>query len=367
MDKPVLVTGATGYVGGRLVPKLLEADYRVRAVSRTLEKLEGRPWADHEMVELVEANALDRESVQQACRGCDAAYYLIHSMNPGSMDFEEADRRAARNMARAAEAEGVNRLIYLGGLGEPDAELSKHLRSRAEVARILSESEVPTTVLRAAIIIGSGSVSFEILRYLVERLPVMTTPRWVQTESQPIAIRNVLNYLVGCLEHPETAGETYDIGGPDTVTYAELMQTYADVVDLPRRWIIPLPVLTPKLSSFWVHLVTPVPASIARPLIGGLRTPALCRDNRIREIIPQELIGVKKAMQLAVNVVESEDVPSSWSDAGKIPPAEWADESDPEWAGGDLFEDHRTVWVDGDPDSLWSVIDRIGGENGWYY
>lgn len=365
--KKVLMTGATGYVGSRLIPRLIYGNYDIRAISRSVTKLDSRPWADNDRVETMEANALDKESMVRACRGCDAAYYLIHSMGAGDDDFEEMDRRAARNFVEAAEQANLDQIIYLGGLGDEDKELSRHLKSRSEVARILQDGDVPVTVLRAAIIIGSGSVSFEILRYLVERLPVMTTPKWVHTKNQPIAIRNVLNYLVGCLEEPATRGETFDIGGPEVLTYGELMQKYAQAAELPERLIIPLPFLTPKLSAYWVHLVTPVPSSIAYPLIEGLQSPVVCEDNRIRDYIDQDLIPIKRAIELALERTSTDSVVSRWSDAGDLPPAEWSDEEDPEWAGGDLFEDRRRVRIETDPATVWDVIIRIGGENGWYF
>ncbi|NMC48756.1 MAG: NAD(P)H-binding protein, partial [Desulfovibrio sp.] len=223
-DKPILVTGATGYVGGRLVPRLLDAGRRVRAVGRSLDKLGARPWAFHPNVELVQADLADLSSTRAALAGCETAYYLVHSMHPHKRDFAAADRHAALIMARAAREEGLSRIIYLGGLGEDREDLSHHLKSRHEVALILSYGGTPLTHLRAAMILGSGSASFEILRYLCERLPFMLTPRWVDTKCQPIAVDDVLEYLAGCLEKPETAGRTYEIGGPDQLTFRELFQ-----------------------------------------------------------------------------------------------------------------------------------------------
>lgn len=364
---PVLVTGATGYIGGRLVPQLLAQGYRVRATARNIVKLRTRTWADHPAAELVPADVFDAASMREAMRGCTAVYYLVHSMNPGTADFAEADRKAAEIVSGAAAVAGVDRLIYLSGLGDEAALLSEHLGSRAEVARILREGPVPVTVLRAAMIIGSGSASFEILRYLVERLPIMVTPRWIDTPCQPIAIRNVLNYLLGCLDCPETIGETFDIGQPEVTTYRHLMGIYAEEAGLRRRWIVSVPVLTPRLSSYWIHLVTPVPASLARPLAEGLSIPVVCRDRRIRTLIPQDLLDCREAIHLALERLRSDNVPTSWTDAGSLPPVEWSLLGDPHWAGGTIFEDARHLVLAATPEDIWPALVRIGGSTGWYY
>ena len=365
-SEPVLVTGATGYVGGRLVPQLMAAGYRVRVVGRSLSKLQSRPWAGNSLVEMAQADALDLDAFAKAAHGCWAAYYLVHSMNPRHADFSAADRKAAQNMVQAAEAAGLERIIYLGGLGVEDERLSKHLRSRIEVARILQASSVPTTFLRAAMILGSGSASFEILRYLVERLPVMTTPRWVRNPVQPIAIRNVLNYLQGCLEHEETAGQTYDIGGPDVLTYQRLMEIYAEEAGLAKRWIIAVPVLTPRLSSYWIHWVTPVPAYIAKPLAEGLSNPVVCTEDRIRSIIPQDLLGCRETIRLALGLVRNECVDTCWTDAGSIPIPEWLQCGDAPYAGGTVMEAGYRIVLQASPEEVWQPITRIGGRTGWY-
>ncbi len=363
----IFVTGATGYIGGRLVPQLLAEGYRVRAAARNPVKLRTRPWAEHPSVELVAADAFDSDSMREAMQGCAAAYYLVHSMNPKTDDFAEADRRAAVVVSGAAAAAGVGRLIYLSGLGEEPEGLSEHLSSRAEVARILRKGPVPVTVLRAAMIIGSGSASFEILRYLVERLPIMIPPRWIDTPCQPIAVRNVLNYLTGCLRCPQTIGETYDIGQPEATTYRSLIKAYAEEAGLSRRWIMAVPVLTPRLNSYWIHLVTPVPAALARPLIEGLGNPVICRDRRLCELIPQELLDSRVAIRLALERLRTDKVTTSWTDAGPLPPVEWSLPGDPHWAGGTIFEDARRLVLEATPEEIWPALARIGGRTGWYY
>lgn len=365
--RPILVTGATGYIGNRLIPRLLLAGYRVRAMARNPAKLQGRSWAQAPGVEFVVADIFDLASLRTAASGCRAAYYLVHSMDPQSGDFSTADRLGAENMVAAAAAAGLERIIYLGGLGEPGDALSPHLVSRGEVAQILSSGPVPVTVLRAAMIIGSGSASFEILRYLVDRLPVIITPKWVDTPCQPIGVRNVLYYLVGCLALPETAGETYDIGAPEILSYHQLMEMYAEEAGLPPRRIFRVPVLTPRLSSYWIHLVTPLPAALARPLAEGLRNPVICKDTRIRELIPQELFDCRTAIRLALERMRQQEVESSWMDAGALPPAEWSLPDDPGWAGGTLYEDGRVVELAATVEETWKAVLRIGGSTGWYY
>lgn len=367
-SSPVAVTGATGYIGGRLVPILLEMGLRVRVLGRSEAKLRCRPWGRHPLLETAKADVMDKESLTKAFAGCSAAYYLVHSMRPGEKDFEKADREAARNMAEAAALAGLRRVIYLGGLGEEDSpSLSKHLRSRAEVARILQAGPVPVTYLRAAIILGAGSASFEILRYLVERLPVMTTPRWVRTPCQPIAVRNVLVYLSQCLKREDTIGKRFDIGGPDILTYQDLMRIYAEEAGLPRRMIIPLPVLSPRLSSYWLHLMTPVPPALARPLVEGLKSPVVCKENRIREIISQELLTCRDAIRIALDRTRQNKVETCWSDAGGQRPPEWVTCGDAPYAGGTVFDCGYHAVLKAPVEDIWAVIRRIGGTSGWYF
>lgn len=330
--KPVLVTGATGYVGARLVSRLRSRGIPVRAAGRSKQKLLTRPFSRDPGVELATCDVLNLPSVQRACTGCSAVYYLVHSMDPGQHDFSHADREGARNMARAAELEDVERIIYLGGLGNPDAGISQHLRSRIEVGEILAGGKVPVTTLRAAMIIGGGSGSYEILHYLVDRLPVMITPRWVGTESQPIAIRNVLDYLVGVLDVPATVGGTFDIGGPEVITYRRLMDLYAEEAGLRKRWIIPVPVLSPRLSSYWIDLVTPAPASLARPLAEGLSSRLVCGDDRIRRLIPVELLDCRSAIRAAIPGRRTLSPEAGGAEGTGGPDESKIIPGDPEWA-----------------------------------
>ncbi len=367
-SKPILVTGATGYVGGRLIPALLKAGYHVRALARNLEKASCRPWAHHERVELVAGDVLDLQALTQAAKNCQATYYLVHSMIAQKENYVEADRQGAINMASAAASAGVGRIIYLGGLAETKGgALSKHLKSRIEVADILQAGQVPTTVLRTPVILGSGSASFEMMRYLVERLPIMTTPRWVHSMNQPIAIRNVITYLVGCLKFEETTGQTYDIGGPDILSYRDLLDIYAEEAGLPKRLIIPLPVLTPTLSALWIHLISPVPKSIALPLTQGLTSHAVCTENRIQAIIPQQLLTSRETIRLALNRLRQEQVDTCWMDAGELLVPEWAHCGDAQWAGGTIMNCGYRIRLRASSEEIWRPISRIGGKTGWYF
>ncbi len=304
----VFLTGSSGFIGRRLLPALIRRSARVRCLLRS-SKVLASSFSEDQHPEIVHGDVFDKDFLLRAMEGTDAAYYLIHSMGGRRIgerkSFIEKDRRAAENFVEVADRVGIKRIIYLGGLGETGDALSEHLSSRLEVARILQSAKAKTTVLRAAMIIGAGGASFDMLRYLVDRLPVMICPRWVETKNQPISVQDTIQYLVECLVHPEPAGLTLDIGGPDILTYRELMMLYAKVRNL-RRFIIGVPVLTPHLSSYWVNLVTPVPAGLAIPLIEGLKNELICRDHRIRELIPIPLMSIENAIKQSLKEIKAQ-------------------------------------------------------------
>ncbi|WP_395292702.1 SDR family oxidoreductase [Kitasatospora hibisci] len=364
-----LVTGATGYLGGRLVPELLAAGHSVRCLVRDPGRLRDHAWRSR--VEAARGDVTRPDTLAGAFAGIDVAYYLVHSLGTGR-DFEETDRAAARAFGEAAARAGVRRIVYLGGLlpgGVPPHELSPHLRSRAEVGRVLRSCGVPTAELRAAVIIGSGSASFEMLRYLTERLPVMVTPSWVGTRIQPIAVRDVLRYLTGAALLPPEVHRAFDLGGPEVLTYREMMQRYAAVAGLPHRVILPVPVLTPRLSSHWVGLVTPVPNRLARPLVESLRHEVVCGEHDIARYVPDPpggLTGFDRAVELALHRIRDADVTTRWSSASVPGAPSDPLPTDPDWAGGSLYQDVRERRVGAPPAALWRVVEGIGGENGWY-
>lgn len=356
----ILVTGATGYVGGRLIPRLLEAGYDVRCMVRDPERLRGRPWAD--AVEAVRGDVMQPESLTAALQGIEVAYYLIHSME-AEVDFEKKDLEAARNFSQAAQRAGVRQIVYLGGLGDPGADLSPHLRSRQETGDALRSGGVPVTEFRAAVIVGSGSLSFEMIRALTERLPVMICPRWVYTRTQPIAITNVLDYLVRVLEVPEATGKILEIGGTDILTYGEMMMGYARARRL-RRLLIPVPVLTPRLSSYWLHLVTPVEASVGRHLIESLRNEVVVRDPAARGLFPQvELIDYNAAVALALDDLEASRIETTWSDALATTQGSRA----PVVLGSveGMILERRSVPSTASPQAIYRVFSGLGGSRGW--
>ena len=361
------VIGATGYVGGRLVPALLDAGHRVRCLARTPDRLAGVAWrAD---VEVVRADVLDWSSLYQGFGGLDAVYYLVHAMGH-ARDFTGVDRAGAYNTRVAAQEAGVGRLIYLGGLGGEDPlALSSHLASRHEVGRLLGAGSVPVTELRAAVIIGSGSASFEMLRCLVEVLPVMACPRWVtRTRCQPIAIADVLHCLVAVLDSPATGGQRIEIGGPDVLTYREMMERYAAVAGLRRRLILGVPVLTPRLSSHWVNLVTPLPIGLARPLVDSLRNDVVVTDPAPAAALSgtRRPMSFDEAMRRAMRQVQDFDVSTSWIDSARADTPASPMPQDPHWAGGTVFEDVRTVRTEASPEAVFAAVSGVGGDRGWH-
>ena len=358
----ILVTGVTGYIGGRLVPRLLDAGFRVRCMVRDASRLQGRAWRSR--VEVVEGDVLRPDSLTEVMRGVSAAYYLVHSLGAGS-DFSERDLRGARNFGSAAKSEGMQRIIYLGGLGDPATQLSAHLRSRQQTGDALRESGVPITEFRAGVIVGSGSLSFEMIRYLTERVPVMICPRWVYTRIQPIAVRNVLDYLIEALRVPESACQILEIGGADVISYGEMLSFYAEVRGL-RRWLVPVPVLTPKLSSYWVHFVTPIPASIARPLIAGLRNEIIVRDNHARRLFPSiQPFDYRTAVKLALEKLDTHAVESAWSDSLSTSQGEAAPVTLTSHEG--MIIERRQRAVNAPADAIFRAFTGLGGSRGWLY
>lgn len=361
-----LVIGATGYIGGRLVPRLLAGGYRVRVLARDPARLTAFAWGSR--VEVSAGDATDAEAVAPAVRGVDVIFYLVHSMAAGR-HFADADRRAAETVATAAAHAGVHRVVYLGGLHPEGVELSPHLRSRVEVGEVFLRSGVPSLVLQAGVVIGSGSASFEMVRHLTEVLPYMPAPRWVRNRIQPIAVRDVLHYLLGAARVGPDVNRAVDIGGPDVLRYGQMMNGYAVEAGLHQRPIAALPVLTPRLASLWVNLVTPIPASIARPLVESLQNECVMKDHAIDDLIPPPVDGLtpyREAVRMALGRVETDSVETSWADSEVMGAPSDPLPSDPDWAGRSVFIDARTARTSAPPEALWRVIEGIGGENGWY-
>lgn len=358
----VLVTGATGYIGGRLVPRLLDGGFEVRCMTRDPDQLTLDPWRDR--VEVVAADALAPHTLESALAGCDAAFYLIHAMGISAGRFAELDRQAARNFAEAAETAGLKRIVYLGGLGSEADVLSAHLASRQEVGQILASGGTPVTEIRAAVIIGSGSVSFEMIRHLTEILPVIMRPRWMRSRCQPIAVRNVLEILVSVIDEPEPVDRVYDVGGPDILTYEELMQGYAVVAGLRKRVVIPLPIFSARLSSLFVALATPLPSGISSSLIDSLLNNVVVTHDSPPGFEPSTLLPYREAVRRALERVSHAEVETRWSDAVTTPAAPMP--NDPAWSGARMEIDRRVVASTASKADLFWAVSRIGGDVGYY-
>jgi uncharacterized protein YbjT (DUF2867 family) len=365
-SRRVLVTGASGYVGGRLVRALLAEGLTVRVMVRDARKIKDLPWSDQ--VEIFQGNALNHEEVRDALKDVHTAFYLLHSIGVGP-DYDAIEEEMAKTFSRAAADATIKQIVYLGGIAN-DKKMSKHLSSRAHTGEVLAMGSVPVMELRAGIIIGSGSASFEMLRHLTHRLPIMTTPKWVSNLTHPIAIRDVLWYLTHAAQLKEPVSGIFDIGGAEVLSYAEMMQKFAKLSGLRKRIIIRVPVLSPRLSSLWIGLVTPVPTSLARPLVGSLINEVVADPNKsINGIIPkppQGLIDVSTAIELALTRTNDNQVETRWSDATS-PTAPWQKaQGDPSWAGESMFYDRRETLADAPLEKIWESIEEIGGERGWY-
>lgn len=354
----ILVLGSTGYVGGRLIPRLLKNKHQVRCLVRDINKAKGRPWSND--IEILSGDVLERNSLSEAMKGIDAVYYLIHSMAAGLSRFEDLDRKAAENVAGEASEAGVKQIVYLGGLGDTTDKLSSHLRSRHEVGDVLRQGTVPVTELRAAVVVGSGSLSFELIHHLVNRLPVMICPRWVYTRTQPIGIRDVLSYLTGCIEKPEYRGKVYDIGGPDIISYGDMMMSVARLLGLKRK-LIPVPLLTPRLSSYWINLVTPLRTNTAQALIDSLRHETICENNEALDVFDIKPASFDEAARLALSRYKEGEIETIWTDAATTTPIfTEIDELH-------LRHDRRELQVNAPATVVFDVVSSIGGENGWYF
>jgi uncharacterized protein YbjT (DUF2867 family) len=360
-----LVTGATGYIGGRLVTALLEHGYRVRVLVRNASRISLHPWISQ--VEVIDGDAEDSEVLDRALKGVDVAYYLIHSLMVKE-SFEDSEISLAQGFAKAAKRANVQRMVYLGGIINDPDDLSPHMSARMRTGEILRKSGVPTIEFRAGVVIGSGSASFEMLRYLTERLPIMTTPKWVKNRIQPIAVRDLLRYLIGGASLPTKIEGHFDIAGPDVFTFAEMMQQYASAAGLRRRIIIPVPVLSPGLSSGWVGLVTPVPFTLAKRLVASLKHEVVATPSNIDELIPPAKGGLthfKRAAQLALAKIKNANVETRWSDAS-IPDSPSSPlPTDPDWAGGSLYTDVRVVESTDEIATVWKRVESIGGDHGY--
>jgi uncharacterized protein YbjT (DUF2867 family) len=357
--KPVFVAGASGYIGGRLIPHLREDGLGIRCLARSPNKLKDRGWASEPRIEIVAGDLADTDTLSEQMRGCRVAYYLAHSMVARDSAQDIEDHRLAASFSAAAAQARCERIIYLGGLAEACKGARPRLASRLQVEYALRSGPTPVTVMRAGTIIGSGSASFEILRYLVERQPLMLAPRWVDSLCQPIFVRDVLHYLIGGLELPDSAPPSFDICGPEVVPYREVIRHMASALGYHRRPVVPIPLVTPRLGALWIHLVTPVSHHIALPLADGLQHGATCREDHAVRLMPKRLLGVRESIDAALGKVAVGRVETSWTDAGPI-------EGDPDWAGGATFVHREETEVEASAEDVFRSVCRIGGRHGGY-
>ena len=364
MNKPVMVLGATGYVGGRLVPLLLEQGWKVRAVGRSDQKIKARSWGNHSNLQIIVADALDTTVLADAMQDCIAVFYLIQSIMPGESDFATLDRQIAYSAVKAARVAGMNWFIHFSGLGH-QTRLSSQLRSRYEVGDILSLGGAKVTQLRAPLVLGSGGASFEMIRAFCGYMRIMFAPRWMDTKCQPIAISNVIEYLAGCLSHPQTAGQVYQVGGPEVLTWRKLFHIYADEAQLPERIVVVLPLRIHRISIGWMNVVTPVSVALIRPLVERMQDEILCQDKLIQEIIPQNLLTCREAITVALSETYRNEVVSSCFDAGSTQLSEW--DVTMRQSEAKIYRDTFSIILDGSPEHTWNVVKSIGGNTGWYF
>jgi len=363
-EELIAVTGSTGYVGGRLVPRLLESGYRVRCVTRSKESLANRSWSNQ--VEIVEADLQNKNQTLIALADADRAFYLVHSMT-AQRNFAEAEENMASVFAEAANESNLKQIVYLGGLGEDNLEKSLHLQSRHNVGKILAAGRTPVSELRAAVIIGSGSASFEMLRSLVEVLPIMVVPRWVtKTQCQPISIGDVLENLLHVLDTDDPKNHILEIGGPEVVTYREMMHAYTRVAGLRRRVILPVPVLTPRLSSHWVNLVSPLPFTLARALIDSLTTDVVVQGGHEKPGALSNKDSLEAAIGKALARIKELEIPTRWSDTSSFKDPAIPESTDPVWSGGKILVERREIVTSASEEALMKTICSVGGDNGWF-
>ncbi|MAV64905.1 MAG: SDR family oxidoreductase [Pelagibacteraceae bacterium TMED124] len=360
--KTILVTGATGYVGGRLIPKLVDLGYNVRVLVRNFERLKNKSW--YNKVEVFNGDVLIKKSLSGLFKNVDTAYYLIHSME-GYKDFSETDLIAAKNFSEQSKVEGLKKIIYLGGLADETSNLSNHLKSRLETGKVLSKSGVDVTEFRANVIVGSGSLSFEMIRNLTERIPIMICPYWVYTKTQPIAIGNVLDYLIQSLDIKIPKNKVIEIGGKNVFTYGDMIKQYAQSRNL-IRFLIPVPVLTPKLSSYWVHWTTPLSANITRPLVEGLKNESIVKSNDALKYFPDiKLLSYKEAVELAISRFNEKSVETSWSDS--LTSSKGNDSKVAAYIKEGMIIETRRININSNSSNVFEYICSIGGEKGWLY